>query len=52
MNNYRHNQDGADGNIRKVHTTIATGSGCPIDPQDISLLRSEEAAAIRSSIQG
>ena len=45
-------KDGAHGNICKVHTTMATGSACPIDPQSISLLRGEEAAAIRSSIQG
>ena len=51
MNNYR-NQDGAHGNIRKVHTTMATGFACPIDPQSLSLLRSEEAAAVRPSIQG
>ena len=45
-------QDGTHGNIRKVHTTMATGSVCPIDPQSIPLLRSEEAAAVRPSIQG
>ena len=45
-------QYGTHGNIRKVHTTMATGSGCPIDPQSIPLLRSEEAAAVRPSIQG
>ena len=45
-------QYGTNGNICKVHTTMATGSGCPIDPQSISLLRSEEAAAVRPSVQG
>ena len=45
-------QYGTNGNICKVHTTMATGFACPIDPQIISMLRSEEAAAIGSSIQG
>ena len=45
-------QYGTNGNICKVHTTMATGSACPTNPQSISLLRSEEAAAVRPSVQG
>ena len=45
-------QYGTNGNICKVHTTMATGSASPNNPQSISLLRSEEAAAVRPSVQG